>query len=115
LSWALKTNIWWNGPKAADNTGNLISKLAFDWHDIIRLKAYRGTDIDIRSYPRLQGAQMTSTMVEYLQGIQTAKEATVHCKNGSENPAIKNKHFTRANNAHTRCNMYSNALWRQYY
>jgi hypothetical protein len=81
----------------------------------MRLNAYRQTDIDIRSYQRPQGAQMTSTMVECLQGIQTAKEATVHCKNGSGNPAIKNEHFTKADNADTRCNMYSNALWRQYY
>jgi hypothetical protein len=38
-------------------------------------KAYSQTDIDVRSYQRPQKGQITSTMVEYLQGIQTAKEA----------------------------------------
>jgi hypothetical protein len=45
-------------------------------------------DIDVGSYWRLQEGQMTSTMVEYLQGIQIAKEATDSYKNGSGNPAI---------------------------
>jgi hypothetical protein len=32
-------------------------------------------DIDVGSYQRPQKGQMISTMVEYLQGIQMAKEA----------------------------------------
>jgi hypothetical protein len=59
-------------------------------------------DIDIRSYRRPQKGQMTSTMVEYLQGIQTAKEAADQCKNGSGDPAIVYEHFTRADDAHTK-------------
>jgi hypothetical protein len=43
---------------------------------MIRLKAYRQMDIEVRSYWKPQEAQMISTIVEYLQGIQTAKEAT---------------------------------------
>jgi ribosomal protein L25 (general stress protein Ctc) len=58
---------------------------------------------------------MTSTIVEYLQGIQTAKEATVQCKNRSGNPAIVYGHFTRADDIHMKHNMYSNTLQRQYY
>jgi hypothetical protein len=61
---------------------------------MMRLKAYRWTDIEVRPYWKPQEAQMTSTVVECLQGIQTAKEATVNCKNGSGNPAIRNEHFT---------------------
>jgi hypothetical protein len=65
-----------------------------------RLKAYRWMDIDIRSYQRPQEAQIISTVVECLQGIQTAKEAAVQCKNGLGYPAIEYKHFTRAHDAH---------------
>jgi hypothetical protein len=79
---------------------------------MMRLKAYRWTDIDVRSYWRLQEVQMTSTIVECLQGIQMAKEAVVQCKNGSGNPAIEYEHFTRADDAHTKYDMCSNALWR---
>jgi hypothetical protein len=43
---------------------------------MMRLKAYGLTDIEVRSYWKPQEAQMISTMVEYLQGIQMAKEAT---------------------------------------
>jgi hypothetical protein len=42
---------------------------------MMRLEAYRRMDIEVRSYRKPQEAQMTSTMVECLQGIQTAKEA----------------------------------------
>jgi hypothetical protein len=59
-----------------------------------RLKAYGWTDIEVRPYQKPQEAQMTSTMVECLQGIQTAKEAAVNGKDGSGNPAIRNEHFT---------------------
>jgi hypothetical protein len=72
-------------------------------------------DIEIRSYWKPQEAQMTSTMVECLQGIQTAKEAAAPHKNGSGNPKIRHEHFTRADNANTRYTMCSNALWRWYY
>jgi hypothetical protein len=72
-------------------------------------------DIDVRSYRKPQEAQMTSTVVECLQCIQTAKEAIVQCKKGSGNTAIKYGHFTRADDAHTRCEMYSNVLRRRYY
>jgi hypothetical protein len=82
---------------------------------MMRLKACRWMDIDVGSYWRPLEAQMTSTIVECLQGIQTAKEAAGQCKNGSGNPAIEYEHFTRAHDTHTRCDMYSNALWEQYY
>jgi hypothetical protein len=58
---------------------------------------------------------MTSTMVECLQGIQTANEAAVPDQNGSGNPMIRYEHFTRADDVNTRYAMYSNALGRQYY
>jgi hypothetical protein len=58
---------------------------------------------------------MISTMVECLQGIQMAKEATAPDKNGLGNPANNNKHFTRADDAYMRYAMYSNTLWRWYY
>jgi hypothetical protein len=67
-------------------------------------------DIEIGSYRKLQEAQMTSTMVECLQGIQTAKEAAAPDENGSGNLKIRHKHFTRADDANTRCIMCSNAL-----
>jgi hypothetical protein len=72
-------------------------------------------DIEVRSYQKPQEAQMTSTVVECLQGIQTAKEAAAPDKNGSGNPKIRHEHFTRADDANTRYTMYSNALWRRYY
>jgi hypothetical protein len=82
---------------------------------MIRLKAYRQMDIQVGSYWKPQEAQMTSTIVEYLQGIQIAKEATALDKNGSGNLANNDEHFTRADDAYTRCAIYSNALWRWYY
>jgi hypothetical protein len=42
---------------------------------MMRVKAYGWTDIEVESYQKSQEAQMTSTMVECLQGIQMAKEA----------------------------------------
>jgi hypothetical protein len=69
-------------------------------------------DIEIGSYQKAQEAQMTSTVVECLQGIQVAKEAAAPDENGSRNPKIRHKHFTRTDNANTRCTMCSNALWR---
>jgi hypothetical protein len=53
---------------------------------------------------------MTSTIVECLQGIKTAKEAIAPDKNGSGNPAIKYEYFTRADNVYTRYAICSNAL-----
>jgi hypothetical protein len=82
---------------------------------MMRLEAYRRTDIEVRSYQKPQEAQMTSTMVECWQGIQTAKEDAPPDKNGSGNPMIRYEHFTRANDANTRYTMCSNALWRWYY
>jgi hypothetical protein len=58
---------------------------------------------------------MISTMVEYLQGIQMAKEATAPDKNGLGNLKIRHEYFTRADDANMRCTMCSNALWRRYY
>jgi hypothetical protein len=55
-------------------------KAAFNQHDIMRLKAYRQMDIEVGSYWKPQEAQMTSTMVEYLQGIQMAKEAAAQTR-----------------------------------
>jgi hypothetical protein len=54
-------------------------------------------------------------MVECLQGIQMAKEAAAPDKNRSGNLRIRHEHFTRADNANTRYNICSNALWRWYY
>jgi hypothetical protein len=53
---------------------------------------------------------MISTMVEYLQDIQAAKEATAPDKNGLGNLANNDEHFTRADNVYMRCDMCSNAL-----
>jgi hypothetical protein len=53
---------------------------------------------------------MTSTVVECLQGIQMAKEATAPDENGSGNLMIRQEHFTRADNANMRYTMCSNAL-----
>jgi hypothetical protein len=78
---------------------------------MMRLEAYRRTDIEGRSYRKPQEAQMTSTVVECLQGIQTAKEATASDKNGSGNPMIRYEHSTRADDANTRYTMCSNALY----
>jgi hypothetical protein len=72
-------------------------------------------DIEIGSYQKPQEAQRTSTVVECLQGIQTAKEAIAPDENGSGNPKIRHAHFTRADDANMRCTMCSNALWRRYY
>jgi hypothetical protein len=58
---------------------------------------------------------MISTIVECLQGIQTAKEATVQCKNRSGNLGIEYEHFTRADDVHMKHDICSNALWRWYY
>jgi hypothetical protein len=67
-------------------------------------------DIEIGSYRKLQEAQMTSTVVECLQGIQTAKEAAAPDENRSGNLKIRHEHFTRADNANMRSTMCSNAL-----
>jgi hypothetical protein len=80
-----------------------------------RLEAYRRTDIEVRSYRKPQEAQMISTVVECLQGIQMAKEAAAPDKNGSGNPMTRYEHFTRADDANMRYAMCSNALWRRYY
>jgi hypothetical protein len=69
-------------------------------------------DIEARSYRKPQEAQMTSTVVECLQGIQTAKEAAAPDKNGLGNLANNDIHFTRADDAYMRCTMCSNTLWR---
>jgi hypothetical protein len=78
----------------------------------MRLKAYRQIDIEAGSYWKPQEAQMTSTVVEYLQGIQMAKEAAAPDKNGSGIPTIRYEYFTRAEDANTRYTMCSNTLWR---
>jgi hypothetical protein len=72
-------------------------------------------DIGIGSYRKPQEAQMISTVVECLQGIQTAKEAAALEKDGSGNLTIRHEHFTRADDTDMRYTMCSNALWRQYY
>jgi hypothetical protein len=82
---------------------------------MMRLKAYRWRDIDIGSYRRPQEVQMTSTMVECLQGIQKAMEAALQYKNGSGNTAIKYEHFTRADDTYMKCDMCPNTLWMRYY
>jgi hypothetical protein len=82
---------------------------------MMRLKAYRQIDIEVGSYRKPQEAQMISTMVECLQGIQTAKEAAAPDENGLGNLTIRHEYFTRADNANTRYTIYSNTLWRWYY
>jgi hypothetical protein len=82
---------------------------------MMRLKAYRQTDIEVESYQKPQEAQIISTMVECLQGIQTAKEAAAPDKIGPGNPANNNEYFTRANDINMRYTMCSNTLWRGYY
>jgi hypothetical protein len=72
-------------------------------------------DIEVTSYRKPQEAQMTSTMVECLQGIQMAKEAAAPAKNGLGNLMIRYEYFTRADDANTRYTICSNALWRRYY
>jgi hypothetical protein len=48
----------------------------------VAMRALRSMVLAVRdrSYQRAQEVQMISTMVEYLQGIQTAKEAAIQCK-----------------------------------
>jgi hypothetical protein len=58
---------------------------------------------------------MIYTVVECLQGIQMAKEATAPDKNRSGNLIIRYEYFTRANDTNMRYAKCSNALWRQYY
>jgi hypothetical protein len=77
---------------------------------MMRLKAYRWTDIGVGSYWISQEVQIISIVVEYLQGIQIAKVATVQCKNRLGNPAIVYGHFTRADDAYTKHNMYSKTV-----
>jgi endo-1,4-beta-mannosidase len=67
-------------------------------------------DIEVGSYQKPQEAQMISTMEEYLQGIQIAKEAAAPDKNRLRNPANNNEYFTGADNAHIRCDMCSHTL-----
>jgi hypothetical protein len=80
-----------------------------------RLEAYRSMEIDIRTYQKPQEAQITSTMLECLQGIQTAKEATAPDKNRSGNVMIRYEHFTRVDNTNMKYTMCSDTLLRQYY
>jgi hypothetical protein len=49
-------------------------------------------------------------MTESAEGIQMAKEATAPDKNRLGNLKIRHEHFTRANDANTRCTMYLNTL-----
>jgi hypothetical protein len=77
---------------------------------MMRLKAYGWIDIKVRSYWKPLQAQMISTMVEYLQGIQMAKEATALDKNGSGNLANKYEHFFRADDIYIRYNICLNTL-----
>jgi hypothetical protein len=67
-------------------------------------------DIEVGSKQKLQEAQMISTIVEYLQGIQTANDAAAPDKDGSGNPANNDEHFTRADDTHMRYDICSNTL-----
>jgi hypothetical protein len=82
---------------------------------MMRLKAYRQMDMEVRSYRKPQEAQMISTMVECLQGIQMAKEATAPEKDGSGDLTIRYEYFTRTHDVNMRYTIYLNTLWRQYY
>jgi hypothetical protein len=53
---------------------------------------------------------MISTIVEYLQGIQIAKEAIVQYKEGLGNLAIEYEYFIRADDIHMKYDIYSNTL-----
>jgi hypothetical protein len=72
-------------------------------------------EVDVTSYQRPQEGQIISSMVEYLQGIQMAKEATGSWKNRSGNLAIVYGQFTGADDTHMKHDMCSNTLQRQYY
>jgi hypothetical protein len=69
-------------------------------------------DIEVRSYWKPQEAQIISTMVEYLQGIQTAKEAAAPDKNGLGNLANNDEYFTSTDDVYMRYAMCLNTLWR---
>jgi hypothetical protein len=114
LSWGIKDQYEVNGSEAANNTGNLILKIAFDLHDMIRpsirMNGYRGWIL----------LEATGGPDDIYHGEVFARHTDSEGsrspdKIGSGNPKIRYKYFTRADDANTRYTMCSNALQRQYY
>jgi hypothetical protein len=114
LSWGMKDQYEVNGSEAADNTGNLILKTAFDLHDMMRLS------IRMNGYRSWILSEATGGLDDIYYGGVFARHTDgegSHSpdKNGSGNLKIRHKHFTRADNINMRYTMCSNALWRWYY
>jgi hypothetical protein len=114
LSGGIKDQYEVNGPEAADNTGNLILKTAFDLHDMmrpsIRMSRYRSWILS----EAIGGPDDI-----YYGGVFArhtgSKGSRGPDKSRSGNLKINYKYFTRADDTNTRYTMCSNALWRQYY
>jgi hypothetical protein len=83
LSWGIKDQYEGNGSEAADNTGNLILKIAFDLHNMmrpsIRMNGYR-------SWNLLEATGGPDDIYHggVLQGIQTVKEAAAEIRTDQE-------------------------------
>jgi hypothetical protein len=103
-----------NGPEAADNTGNLILKTAFESHDMMR------PSITMNGYRNRILLEATGGPDDIYHGGVFARHTDGEGsrspdKDGLGNPIIRHEHFTRADDANTRYTMCSNTLWRQYY
>jgi hypothetical protein len=114
LSWGIKYQYEVNGSEAANNTGNLILKTAFDLPDMMR------PSIRMNGYGGWILSEATGGPDDIYCGGVFARHTDGEGsrspdKNGSGNPKIRYEHFTRADDANTRYTMCSNALWRQYY
>jgi hypothetical protein len=114
LSWGIKDQYEANGSEAADNTGNLILKTAFDLHNMMRLS------IRTNRYRSWILSEAIGGPDDIYHGGVFARhtDGEGSCspdKNGLGNPKIRYEHFTRANNANTRYTMCSHAIWRWYY
>jgi hypothetical protein len=114
LSWGIKDQYKVNSLEAADNTGNLILKTAFDLHDMTRLS------IRINRYRGWILSEPTGGPDDIYHGGVFARHTDgegSHSpdKNGLGNPKIRHEYFTRPDDVNTRYTMCSNALRRQYY
>jgi hypothetical protein len=114
LSWGIKDQYEVNGSEAADNTGNLMLKIAFDLHDMmrpsIRMNGYRSW-ILLEATGGLDDIYHGGVFARHTDGEGSRSPD----KNRLGNLKIRHKHFTRADDANMRYTMYSNALQRQYY
>jgi hypothetical protein len=114
LSWGIKDQYEVNSSEAADNTGNLILKTAFDLHDMMR------PSIRMNRYRSWILSEATGGPDDIYHGGVFARhtDGKGSCspdKTGLGNPKIRYKYFTRADDANMRYTMCLNALWRQYY